>query len=100
MRKGTLVIIATLLFSSAAALADDDHERARKALERGDILPLTEIMARVSAEYPGQILAADFDREWSGYRYELELLGEQGYMLEIEVDAATGEILEVEREDD
>jgi uncharacterized membrane protein YkoI len=100
MGKARIVILAAGLIVSAAAWADDDHERAREALERGDILPLTEIMARVSDQHPGQILAAEFDREWFGYRYELELLDEDGYMLEVEVDAATGEILEVEREDD
>ncbi len=85
---------------AAPALADDDHERAREALERGDIRPLTEILETIRRSYPGHVLETEFEREDGGYRYELEVLGSDGYILEIEVDAATGEILEVEREDD
>ena len=86
--------------SAGAALADEDHERAREALERGDILPLTEILETIRLTYPGHVLETEFEREDGGYRYELELLDNDGYVLEIEVDASTGEILEVEREDD
>ena len=81
-------------------LADDDHERALEALERGEILPLTTILERVALEYPGQVLETEFDREWFRYYYELTVLTNDGYLLEIEIDAENGEIIEVEREDD
>lgn len=93
------LILCAVLFAGAA-IADDDHERAREALARGEILPLTEILERVQAQYPGQVLETEFDREWLRYYYELTVLTDNGYVLEIEVDAATGEIIEVEREDD
>mgnify|MGYP000497495326 CR=1 FL=1 len=100
MRNVTPLLLLVGLLATMAAQADDDHMRARQALERGEILPLTEILARVHDQYPGHVLETEFDVEDEGYRYELELLDAEGYVLEIELDAATGEILEVEREDD
>lgn len=94
------LILCAVLFAGAAIADDDDHERAREALARGEILPLTEILERVQAQYPGQVLETEFDREWFRYYYELTVLADNGYVLEIEVDAASGEIIEVEREDD
>ena len=100
MRPWIPALFTAGLLATPTVLADDDHERAREALERGEILPLTEILARVSADYPGQVLETDFEREWFRYAYELTVLADSGHLLEIEVDAASGEILEVEREDD
>ncbi len=100
MSNATPALLLVGLLATTATHADDDHTRARQALERGEVLPLTEILARVREQYPGHVLETEFDAEDDGYRYELELLDEDGYVLEIELDAATGEILEVEREDD
>ena len=100
MKYWVLALALAGWFGAAPALGDDDHERAREALERGDILPLTEILETIRLTYPGHVLETEFEREDGGYRYELELLDDDGYILEIEVDATTGDILEVEREDD
>ena len=100
MRNAIPALLALAALAATAAQADDDHRRARQALERGEILALTEILARVREHYPGHVLETEFDVDAEGYRYELELLDEAGYVLEIELDATTGEILEVEREDD
>ncbi|AUB77979.1 MULTISPECIES: PepSY domain-containing protein [Spiribacter] len=100
MRNAIPALLVVALLAATAVYADDDHTRARKALERGEVLPLTAILARVREQYPGNVLETEFEMEDDGYRYELELLDEDGYLLEIELDAATGEILEVEREDD
>ena len=93
------ILIFCGLLASGAVLADDDHERALEALERGEILPLTTILERVASAYPGQVLETEFDREWFRYYYELTVLTNDGYLLEIEIDAENGEIIEVERED-
>lgn len=100
MRDAIPALLLVGLLAAGAAYANDDHMRARQALERGEVLPLTEILERVREQYPGHVLETEFEVEDDGYRYELELLDEDGYVLEIELDAATGEILEVEREDD
>jgi len=100
MRNAIPGLLMIGLLAATVGHADDDHARAREALERGEVLPLTDILARVREEYPGHVLETEFDAEDGGYRYELELLDENGYVLEIELDAATAEILEVEREDD
>lgn len=48
--------VALVLFTLSPRLpADSDHDRARKALEPGEILPLRTIIARLERDYPGQI---------------------------------------------
>ena len=67
---------------------DDDHDRAHDALERGEVRPLAEILARIRPSLPagGEIVDIDFDR--------FKVIDRAGTRLELLVDAATGEIVE------
>jgi len=75
--------------------ADEDHsyDRARRASERGEILPLTEIYARVLKRFPGRVLEAELERERGRWIYELKVLDPSGRLFEIYTDASTGEII-------
>lgn len=75
-----------------------DHDRAREALERGEILPLREILDRAQAHHPGEIIEVELERDDGRWIYELKLLGEQGLLLEMELDAATGALIALERD--
>ena len=83
----------------ALAMADDDHERARAALQRGEVLPLAEILARVQAELAGEVIATELEREHRRWVYELKLIDPVGRIVELEVDAADGRILHSELDD-
>ena len=48
--------VAFLVLGSQAGVAGDDHDRARQALEAGEVLPLRSILERVERDYPGQVL--------------------------------------------
>lgn len=91
-----------LLFAliAAPALADRDHDRARRALEAGEILPLDAILAAAGAAHPGRVIELDLEREDGRWVYELELVSPEGRLYEMEIDAATGAVLEIEAEDD
>ncbi len=82
-----------------AAADDDDHLIARRALEEGRVLPLTEVLAAVRAKMPGKVLEVELEVEDGVLVYDLKLLTPGGGLKEIEVDAATGKILKIEDDD-
>lgn len=96
-----MIRLAVLLSLIAGpALADrDDHDRARRALEAGEVLPLSEILAAVEAVRPGRVIEVELERDDGRWVYELELVAPDGRILEIEIDAATADILDIEREE-
>ena len=55
------------------AADNSDHERARQAVEAGDVLPLRTILDRVEREYPGQIMEVELDREKGEWIYEMAI---------------------------
>jgi hypothetical protein len=75
---------------------DDDHEIARGALERGEIVPLEDVLAEVRKTVAGQIVGIKLERKRELWVYELRVLGKDGAMLEVYVDARTKAVLKVE----
>lgn len=99
MIRHAIFLLLTLF--AAPALADrDDHDRARRALEAGEILPLSDIIAAATAVRPGRVIEVDLERDDGRWVYELELVSPQGRLYEMEIDAASGTVLEVEHEED
>lgn len=83
------------------ALADsDDHERARRAVEAGEILPLADILQTVERSMAGRVIEVELDREGGRWLYDLEIVSPDGQLHELEIDAATGAIISTEREHD
>ncbi|SDE74370.1 PepSY domain-containing protein [Rhodospira trueperi] len=76
-----------------------DHDRARRLLERGDIQPLSDILARVRDDLPGRIIATELEREDGAYVYEFKVVDSAGRVREVYVDAATARVLKVEDDD-
>lgn len=93
-----LALILALLAAPALA-SRDDHDRARRALEAGEILPLSEILESAHAMRPGRVIEIELERDDGRWIYELELVTPQGRLYEMEIDAATGTVLEIEEDD-
>ncbi len=89
----SLVLLLCALTLPAAAGGSDDHERARRALQAGEILPLTEVLATLEHSHPGQILEVELENERGIWIYEIKLLQEGGRVHKLEVDARSGELL-------
>jgi uncharacterized membrane protein YkoI len=89
-----VVSAAVILFSGASMVgASDDHETARMLRDRGDILPLSELLQHPALA--GQrVLEAELENEHGQLVYELELLDETGYVRERYFDATTGQPLD------
>lgn len=71
-----------------------DHDRARAALQAGEVLPLTEILARVARTHPGQVLEVDLERDDGRWMYELRLLQPDGLLVKLKVDARDGTVVQ------
>ncbi|MET0985381.1 MAG: PepSY domain-containing protein [Steroidobacteraceae bacterium] len=94
------LLIPFMLCCSLAAFAEEDHEAARAAVERGELLPLSRILVIVGHEFPGSVLEVELEREKGRYIYEFEILQANGDVIEVQYDGRTAQRLKVEREDD
>ncbi len=77
---------------------EHDHDQARTLVDRGEILPLAQLIARLQLPAGARIIEADLERSHGRYLYEIELLRPDGVVEELKVDARDGRILK--REED
>lgn len=71
-----------------------DHDRARQALEAGEILPLARVLERVEQRYPGQVIDVELERDHDGrWIYEVKVLQRGGSLIKLKVDARDGTVL-------
>jgi len=94
--KHALALVA--LLAPPAAFADSDHDAARRALERGEVLPLSEILAIVGRDLEGHVIEVEFETKDERHVYEFKLITEGGRLVEVYVDAASGEIVKVKED--
>ena len=87
------LLLALLGAGTGHAGDGHDHDRARRALESGEILPLRTILERVERDYPGQIMEVELEREDARWIYEIKLLRTGGALVKIEIDARDGALL-------
>ena len=95
-RRGLLVGLASGLAAGQPAWADKDHDRARRAFQRGEIRSLSQIMADLKPELGGEVIEVELERESGSYVYKFKILPPNGRLWEVHVDAATGKILKRE----
>jgi hypothetical protein len=98
-RLPPLLLVAVVLAGLGAAHeAGGDHERAREAVQQGEILPLERILERVRAEFDGEMLEVELEEERhepfdDRLIYEVKMLAADGAVMELYYDARTGELL-------
>ncbi|MBS7810613.1 PepSY domain-containing protein [Roseococcus pinisoli] len=95
MSRRLLSSLAVLLLLTAPAVAQDrrDHERARAALEAGQIRPLSELLSEVERRYHGRVIEAELELEDGQWQYEIKILPPNGRIFTVELDATTGGLL-------
>ena len=97
-----------LLLAAAAvpARAEEDHDRARAALEAGQVRPLAEILEKVRHDYPGEVIDVELeeahgrghgfgradhgDDEKRPIVYEIKVRMPDGRIVKLCYDALTG----------
>ncbi|MFT4251484.1 MAG: PepSY domain-containing protein [Caulobacter sp.] len=95
------VLAAVAALSATGATADEkkksDHEAARQALLRKEVLPLTRILAIAAKRAPGEVIEVELERADGGrLKYDLKILAPNGRVRELELDAKTGATLKLE----
>lgn len=96
MRVFLYMLTALLIVAPAWADEDeDDHDRARRAFEKGEILPLMDILKKAEEAYGGQLIEAEFDDEDGRMVYELVILNAKSRVLKLYYDARSGELLKM-----
>ena len=107
--KATLTIplaaLAIIGFAAVPSFAGDsdkphasEHEIAREALRRGEILPLTRILPIVQQRVAGDVIKIKLDDDDKRIEYEVKVLTPNGRVIEVELDARTGRILKTEED--
>ena len=98
------VLFGAVAAACAPARADDDDEHRQRAtldaaVKRGEVLQLSEILARVRSKIKGKIVEIEFEYSKGSPIYEIYILNSEGRRLEYEIDARTARILGLEDDD-
>jgi uncharacterized iron-regulated membrane protein len=95
-RPGRWSLAAVLLFAGMGLLrAEDrhDHDRARAAVQAGEVQPLRQVLDTLHQTEPGEVLEVELEQDAGRWVYELKLLRPDGTLRRLKVDARTGTVL-------
>ena len=94
MTRSAFTVLAIALLTATAAFGDAlSAERGRELVERGEILPLEQILKQNEASIDGRIIEVEIEQKCGSYVYEIKILGGDGRTREIKIDARTGVIV-------
>ena len=85
--------LLALALSAPLALADTDQDRARAAVQAGQVLSLKTVLDRLEREHHGQVLEVELEQDQGRWLYEIKLIEPGGRLVKLELDAASGEVL-------
>jgi uncharacterized membrane protein YkoI len=97
---GLLLALAVAALALPPLAAGEDCKRnqdcALEAFQRGEIKPLSEVLAVARAKVPGEVVKIELDREDGIWVYEIKILTASGRLRELEINAKTLAIIKVE----
>jgi uncharacterized membrane protein YkoI len=100
-RRTIVFAVASCLASShvvhagSSDLKDrDDHERARRAFQQGQIRSLGELMTQLRSDLGGEVIEVELKTKRGTYYYKFKVLAPDGRLSELSADAATGKIVD------
>lgn len=90
------LLLALCLVAATPARADDDsdQDRARRAVEAGEIRPLRDILAAAQTAYGGQFIEAELEHRGERWIYEIKLITGDGHLAKLHYDARDGTLLD------
>jgi uncharacterized membrane protein YkoI len=94
-----LVVVMGLSSAVAVVRAGDEpreQDAVREALKKGEIQPLSKVLAIAAEQVPGDVLKVELEREDGILIYEVKVLTSAGRVREITINAKTGAVLSVE----
>ena len=93
-----LVLGYSVFLAAEESTWDDDnhsYDQARRALDRGEVLPLSEAMKHLQHHSSGDIVATEYEYEFDRWVYEFKLIDSQGRMSMVHIDARDGSLVQV-----
>jgi uncharacterized membrane protein YkoI len=97
LRTGLACFLALTLMSAVPARADNEQDRARAAVDAGEVKPLGQILRSVRQQYKkAQVLDSQLFDQGGRWIYRIRLLTQDGKVLDIGVDGETGQIMDVQ----
>ena len=96
----TLALVALPLTVGGQTAPAPDFEIAAEAVAKGEILPLADVLKKLSEVQPGRVVEVELEISDGLRVYEVELITSDGRLLEVDIDAASGVIVEMEEDDD
>lgn len=95
-RLAGLLLCGLASWGAAPALAGDraDHDRARQAVQSGQVLPLRTVLERLEREAPGQVLEVELEHEHGQWVYEIKVLQPDGRVVKLLLDARDARVLQ------
>lgn len=93
LRFAAILLAAALATGSLAQAGDGDHDLAREALRRGEVLPLTRILAIAEKHAPGEVIEVELETKKGNLFYELKIIGPAGRVQEMLLNARTGDVV-------
>ncbi|MEE2694939.1 MAG: hypothetical protein VX976_01135 [Pseudomonadota bacterium] len=105
MKNFFLIFSISLLFYSANIFSqenievdDSDHEKAIKAVNNGEILPLDQILEKINKEFMGRVISIDLkdnEKGLFGWVYDIMIIDSSNNVKQLRVDAGTSTVLSV-----
>lgn len=94
-------LIALMLFAAGtgSVVADDDHERVRRLLEQGRIVPFEQILEQVRSRHAERLLEVELEEKDQRLIYEIEIVDPEGVVWELKYDAVSGMLIKEEKDD-
>ena len=103
--KIKIFIVFFLTFSSLKILAQEmendsinDHEKAIKAVNEGEILTLDQILLKINRNFDGRVVSInlkDNEKGLFGWVYDIMMIDGKNKVKQIRVDAGTSTVLSV-----
>lgn len=97
-----LIAAASMLVRADVVAADDDDKHCKRdqdcaleALGKGEIRPLSEVLAAVQRLSPGQVVGIELERDDGIWIYKVKILAPDGRRRKAEVDAKTLAVLKL-----
>lgn len=87
------LVFSVVLPLPAHAFDLGDHDRARQALDAGEIIPLGVVLERVRRDFPGEVMEVELEHKKDRWVYEIKLLRPGGSLVKLLVDARNGTII-------
>jgi uncharacterized membrane protein YkoI len=94
-RRALLLALAALA-APPSARAQSEQDRAKAAVESGQVKPLKAILKSVRKRYEGEVLDAELHEIGGRWMYRVRVLTKDGQVVDVGVDGASGQIVGAE----